>query len=115
MVYLLETDLKYNKKLYIALSEVYGIGNNQAMNICNRLGFTKELLVSDLSMYQINKINKFVKESTLIVNEELQKQKQFVNKRLLDIKSYKGIRKFKGYPVRGQRTHTNAKTAKKKF
>jgi len=115
MVYLLETDLKYNKRLHIALSDVYGIGKNQAINICNQLGFTKELFVSDLSIYQINKIDKFVKESVIIVNEELQKQKQLVNKRLLDIKSCKGIRKFKGYPVRGQRTHTNAKTAKKKF
>ena len=90
MVYLLETDLKYNKKLYIALSEVYGIGNNQAMNICNRLGFTKELLVSDLSTYQINKINKFVKESTLIVNEELQKQNR-ANANLVRLVLFRGL------------------------
>ena len=114
MVYLLETDLTNDKPLFLALSEVYGIGLKQSELFCKKLGFSKDIKVYEISNYQKkNIVNLIGNNSFLNINSDLKRKIKFDNKRLLDIKSYRGIRKYKGFPVRGQRTKTNSKTAKK--
>jgi small subunit ribosomal protein S13 len=112
-VYLLETELPENKSVFLALRNVYGIGKSKSVFICKQLGFCFGLKVKDLSGDQIIKLLKLIESSDLIITSDLKKLKQLVTKNLVAIKSYRGLRRINGFPVRGQRTHTNARTAKK--
>ena len=113
MLYLLETNLSENKPVFFALSKVYGIGRNTAFSICKKLGFSMNLKIKDLTQEQITDILQLIDSSNLLLNNELKKFKSFSLKNLVSIKSYRGLRRFRGLPVRGQRTHTNAKSARK--
>jgi small subunit ribosomal protein S13 len=113
MVYLLETELPENKLVFLALKNVYGIGRSKSAFICKQLGFCFGLKVKELTEEQIIKLLKLIESSDLIITSDLKKLKQLITKNLVAIKSYRGLRKIHGFPVRGQRTHTNAKTAKK--
>ena len=112
-MYLLETELPENKSVFLALRNVYGIGKSKSVFICKQLGFCFGLKVKDLSGDQIIKLLKLIESSDLIITSDLKKLKQLVTKNLVAIKSYRGLRRINGFPVRGQRTHTNARTAKK--
>ena len=113
MIYLFETKLYDNKSIIFALSAVYGIGVNQSIKICKKLGFSINLKIKNLSEAQTKKIIKLIETSDLIITSDLKKFKSLLFKTLVSIKSYKGLRKIKGLPIRGQRTHTNSKTARK--
>lgn len=113
MLYILETNLPENKSVFFALTYVYGIGKSTAFNICKKLGFCKNLKIKDLTQEQIIEILQITDLSDLTLNNELKKVKSLTLKNLIQIKSYKGLRRLKGLPIRGQRTHTNAKSAKK--
>lgn len=113
MIYILETKLSEQDSIYYALKNVYGINKFQASLFCKKLGFTLTLKVKDLSEEQILKLLKLIELSDLKITSDLKKLKIFITKRLASIKSYRGLRKIRGLPVRGQRTHTNAKTSKK--
>lgn len=113
MIYLLETELADNKSIFLALKNVYGIGKAKSIFICKQLGFCFSLKVNELSDDQITKLLKLIESSNLIITSDLKKLKQLVTKKLVTIKSYRGLRQINGFPVRGQRTHTNAKTAKR--
>jgi small subunit ribosomal protein S13 len=113
MIYLLETKLPENKSVFFALNSVFGIGKKTSFLICKKLGFSLNLKVKNLSAKQASELLKIIDSSKLIAGTELKKIKLLNFKKLISIKSYKGLRKLKGYPVRGQRTHTNASTAKK--
>lgn len=117
MIYIFETEIKNSKSLLFSLKNVYGLGYFQAKFLCKKLGFSSNLKSSDLSNDQIIKLTKLVENSGLKITNELKKSQIFNLKMLIDIKSYSGLRRIRGLPVRGQRTHTNAKTAKhqKKF
>ena len=113
MAYLFESKLPENKSIHFALKYVFGIGKKQSVLICHKLGFSSNLKVKSLSEDQISQIIKVIDSSNLILANDLKKFKLLVLKRLVLIKSYRGLRRKKGLPVRGQRTHTNAKTARK--
>ena len=113
MIYLFESKLPTNKSVKFGLKSVYGIGANKALVICKKLGFSLNLKIKNLSTFQINQINKIVEFLNLIVANDLRKLILLNKKKLVFIKSYRGLRKKKGLPVRGQRTHTNAKTSRK--
>lgn len=113
MLYLLETKLPENKSVYFALTNVYGIGQNTACIICKKLGFSINLKIKDLTQEQIVEILQLIDLSNLTLNNELKKLKSLTLKKLVSIKSYKGLRRVRGLPVRGQRTHTNAKSSRK--
>jgi small subunit ribosomal protein S13 len=81
--------------------------------VCKKLGFSKNFKTSELSSDQISKLVKIIEKSDLIVTNKLRKLQAFSLRNLVDIKSYKGLRRLNGLPVRGQRTHTNSKTAKR--
>ena len=112
-MYLLETELKENKSIYLALKSVYGIGKSKSFLLCKKLGFCADLKVNELSDDQITKLLKLVESSNLIITSDLKKVKQLVTTKLVTIKSYRGLRRINGFPVRGQRTHSNAKTVKR--
>lgn len=113
MLYLLETNLPDNKPVLFALTNIYGIGRNTAFLICKKLGFSINLKVKDLTQEQIVEILQIVESLNLTLNNELKKFKSLSLKKLVAIKSYRGLRRVRGLPVRGQRTHTNAKSARK--
>jgi len=113
MLYLLETNLPDQKPVFFALARVYGIGEGTAFLICKKLGFSLNLKVKNLNQEQIAEILQLIDTLNLSLNNELKKLKSISLKKLVNIKSYRGLRRVRGLPVRGQRTHTNAKSAKK--
>ena len=115
MVYLFESELPKNKLLSFALCSIYGLGRAHTFSICKKLGFSKNLKVQDLSKEQISKLIKHIESLDLLIAGDLLKVRLLVAKKLVSIKSYRGLRRYQGLPVRGQRTHTNAKTSRKRF
>jgi small subunit ribosomal protein S13 len=89
MIYIFETEILNSKSVQFSLKKIYGLNTFQINSICKKLGFSANLKTSKLATDQI-----------------------FTLKKLVEIKSYSGLRRIKGLPVRGQRTHTNARTAK---
>ena len=77
------------------------------------MGFSRNFKVKNLSKEQINKLIKTIEHLNLKLASDLKKSKILNTKKLISIQSYKGLRKIRGLPIRGQRTHTNAKTSRK--
>ena len=113
MIYLLETELKKNKSIFFALTKIYGINCNTSEKICKKLGFSKNLKVKNLKNKQIKNLISIINDSNIMINNDLKKLKSVKIEKLIFIKSYKGLRRLKKFPVRGQRTRSNANTAKK--
>jgi small subunit ribosomal protein S13 len=112
MTYVLRTYVK-KKYLFYALCAVYGINESLAQQICAKFGFQKTFLTKNLSDKQIYSINKYVEEKEFLIKGDLHRWLKQKIDLLSSIKSYRGLRHRLGLPVRGQRTHTNAKTVKK--
>jgi len=113
MIYILETKLLENKPIYSSLAKIFGIGQYQSFLICKKFGLSYNCNLLKLTPDQITQLIRFIENSGLLINSDLKKSKIMLAKKLVEIKAYKGIRKLKGLPIRGQRTHTNAKTASK--
>ena len=113
MIYILETKLLENKSIYFSLTKVLGVGQSQSFLICKKLGLSSNCKLAYLTPDQIVKLIKFTENLNLLINSNLKKSKILLAKNLVQIKAYRGIRRLRGLPVRGQRTHTNAKTASK--
>ena len=104
-------DLPPNKRIEIGLTYIYGIGRSQANNILKSSGVHPDTKVRELNDDQVNKIRKVIEEQHR-VEGDLRKEISFNIKRLMEIGAYRGLRHRRGLPVRGQRTHTNARTRK---
>jgi len=104
-------DLPPNKRVEIALTYIFGIGRTQASKILSSAGVNVDTKVRDLNDDETNKIRKIIEEQ-LRVEGDLRKEVSFNIKRLMEVGSYRGLRHRRGLPVRGQRTHTNARTRK---
>lgn len=115
MVYLFESELPENKSLGLSLSKIYGIGKNNSLTICKILGFSFNLKIKNLSKENLSELTKTIESFDFTLADDLKKLKSLISKKLISIKNYRGLRSYQGLPVRGQRTHTNAKTAKKKI
>ena len=113
MIYLFESKLPETKTVYFALQYVYGIGKNRSFLICKKLGFSINFKVKNLSVGQINQILKLIESLNFALSNDLKRLNLLAKQKLVSIRSYRGLRRKKGFPVRGQRTHTNAKTAKR--
>jgi small subunit ribosomal protein S13 len=113
MIYIFESDIPENKSVYTSLTSIYGIGKYRSKLLCKILGLSLNFTSENLSKEQINKLIKTVELLSFSLSSDLKKIKVLISKKLISIKSYKGLRHYQGLPVRGQRTHTNAKTAKK--
>jgi small subunit ribosomal protein S13 len=102
-----------NKKVWVALSHIYGVGVITAKKVVEVLKFDEKLTLGELSSAQMDVLRKYVEENYEVEGEL--KQRVFRDiKRLKDIRSYRGIRHKLGLPVRGQRTRHNAHTRKGK-
>lgn len=115
MTFIFDTELVENKQIYHSLTQIYGLGKKQSSFICRKLGFSKNLKVKDLSKDQITELLKLIDVLNLTLASDLKKLKFLSIKNLISIKSYRGFRRNQGLPLRGQRTHTNSKTARKKI
>lgn len=113
MVYFFETELVESKPVIAAVADVYGLGLSTAKFISKKQGFLPNLKVRHLTDSQLTDLKYTILGLRLELAGDLKKIKTLVIKRLISIKSYRGLRMFQGLPVRGQRTHSNARTAKK--
>ncbi len=104
-------DLPRDKKVEIGLTYIYGIGRTTAQQILEKTGVDATLRIRDLSETDVNKLRQAI-ERDVRVEGALRTEIAMNIKRLMDIGSYRGIRHRRGLPVRGQRTHTNARTKK---
>ena len=104
-------DLPREKKVEIGLTYIYGIGRAIAKEILEKTGVSSDLRVRDLNDTDVNKLRQVI-EKDYRVEGALRTEIAMNIKRLMDIGSYRGIRHRRGLPVRGQRTHTNARTKK---
>ena len=104
-------DLPKNKRIEVALTYIYGIGRSSSNKILGILNIDKNLRTFKLDPEQVNKIRKYV-EDEVVVEGELRNIVGLNIKRLVDLRSFRGIRHRKNLPVRGQRTKTNARTRK---
>ena len=102
-----------NKRVEIALTYIHGIGRTTAKRIADELGFPIERRVQDLTDSEVLSIREKI-DKELTVEGDLRRQTAMNIKRLMDLACYRGLRHRRGLPVRGQRTHTNARTRKGK-
>ncbi|MDA0262264.1 MAG: 30S ribosomal protein S13 [Proteobacteria bacterium] len=100
-----------NKRVEIALSYIYGIGRTRARDLCIRLGVPPEKRVNELTESEVIQIRESI-EGDFVVEGDLRREVAMNIKRLMDLGCYRGLRHRRGLPVRGQRTHTNARTRK---
>ena len=101
------------KKIHIALTYIYGIGPKIATELCDQASIDKSKRVNELNDHEINKIREIIDQKH-IVEGDLRRKVSMDIKRLNDLGCYRGLRHRKKLPVRGQRTHTNARTRKGK-
>ena len=106
-------DLPPNKRAVISLQYIYGIGNKSAQDIIAAAGIDPTTRTKDLTEEQARKIREII-EADYKVEGDLRREVTMNIKRLMDLGCYRGLRHRKGLPVRGQRTHTNARTRKGK-
>ena len=104
-------DLPREKKVEIGLTYIFGIGRSRARKIIEKSGVDANLRVRDLTDADVNKLRQVI-DRDFKTEGALRTEVSMNIKRLMDIGSYRGIRHRRGLPVRGQRTHTNARTKK---
>ena len=99
------------KRVPIALTYIHGIGHTAAQTICEAVGIAQQRRVNELSDAEVLAIREHI-DANLTVEGDLRREVQMNIKRMMDLGSYRGLRHRRGLPVRGQRTHTNARTRK---
>jgi small subunit ribosomal protein S13 len=104
-------DLPREKKIEVALQYIYGIGKTTAQAICAKARVNVDTRTKDLTEDEVHRIRDTIEESCT-VEGDLRRETSMNIKRLMDLGCYRGLRHRKGLPVRGQRTHTNARTRK---
>jgi small subunit ribosomal protein S13 len=104
-------DIPNDKHISISLTYIYGIGRSTAESILDTLNIKKSIKTKDLSEDELVKIREYI-ENKYTIEGDLRREVTQNIKRLIEINSYKGIRHKRSLPVRGQRTHTNARTRK---
>jgi small subunit ribosomal protein S13 len=106
-------NLPLNKQVHIALQYIYGIGDHYAEKICEELKIDKSKRVNNLTEDEVLKVRELI-DKTYKVEGDLRRDISLNIKRLRDLGTYRGTRHRKKLPVRGQRTHSNARTRKGK-
>ena len=111
MARLAGVDLPIKKRTEIGLTYIYGIGRTRSKSLCHRAQVNPDKKVADLTEEEINRIRQIL-ETEGSVEGDLRKEISMNVKRLIEMGSYRGLRHRRGLPVRGQRSHTNARTRK---
>ena len=113
MARLAGVDLPREKRLEIELTYIYGVGRTRALATLDATGISGDVRVKDLTDAQLVELRDYI-EGNYKVEGDLRRETAMNIKRLMDLACYRGLRHRKGLPVRGQRTHTNARTRKGK-
>jgi len=100
-----------NKRVVIALTYIHGIGPSVAKQICEKVGLDLTRRVNELTDAEVLQIRETI-DADFMVEGDLRRERMMNIKRLMDLGCYRGLRHRRGLPVRGQRTHTNARTRK---
>jgi small subunit ribosomal protein S13 len=108
---ILGVDLPREKRVEVGLTYIYGIGLSRAKKICAETGVNPDTRVRDLTEEEVVKLRDNI-DANYLVEGDLRRETSQNIKRLMEIGCYRGLRHRKGLPVRGQRTHTNARTRK---
>ncbi len=111
MARLAGVDLPAKKRTEIGLTYIYGIGRTRALSLCHRAKIDPGTKIADLTEEEVNAL-RLILESEGSVEGDLRKEISMNIKRLIEMGAYRGLRHRRGLPVRGQRTHTNARTRK---
>ena len=111
MARLAGVDLPPKKRAEVGLTYIYGIGRTRAKSILYRCGVSFDKKIADLTEEEVSKIRTLL-ENEGAIEGDLRKETSLNIKRLIEMGSYRGMRHRRGLPVRGQRTHTNARTRK---
>jgi len=104
-------NLPTGKRVPVALTYIHGLGINTAIKLCNELKIPLLTKLNELDDIQLSSIRDYI-DANLMVEGDLRREKSMNIKRLMDLGCYRGLRHRRGLPVRGQRTHTNARTRK---
>nr|QOU10668.1 ribosomal protein S13 [Poteriospumella lacustris] len=113
LIRILGNTLDSRKKVYIALTRIYGIGISRSKSILKSLNINPDVKVSDLTIENVSSLRDLLENETFQLEGNLKRLlKQNIN-RLIEIGSYRGKRHLKGLPARGQRTRTNSRTSRK--
>ena len=104
-------DLPLNKRVEVGLTYIYGIGRSRSVDILEKASVSRDVRVKDLTEDDVRKIRQVITDEGK-VEGDLRKDIGMDIKRLMEINCYRGMRHRRGLPVRGQRTHTNARTRK---
>lgn len=118
MINIFETELSQKKSVKFALKQIYGLNLVTSALVCKKLGISTNLKIADVSDEQVFKLVSLIESMDLNLSSDLKKLNAINFKKIVSIKLLRGLRKISGLPVRGQRTHSNSKTAKllnKKF
>ena len=102
-----------NKRVHVALTYIHGIGDHQAVKICGTVGIEESRRVNQLTEQEVISIREAIDQNHM-VEGDLRREVSLNIKRLMDLGCYRGLRHRRNLPVRGQRTHTNARTRKGK-
>lgn len=105
-------DLPRNKNIEIALTYIHGIGRSTARKILEKAQVDSQRKTDELTDVEIAKIREAIDQSNLKIEGDLRREVSMNIKRLMDLGTYRGLRHRRSLPVRGQRTHTNARTRK---
>jgi small subunit ribosomal protein S13 len=105
-------DLPRNKRMEIALTYIYGIGKAKAALILDKAKISPDKRTDDVDENDLRAIRDVLEQGEIKVEGDLRRETSMNVKRLMDLGCYRGLRHRKGLPVRGQRTHTNARTRK---
>ena len=111
MARLVGVDLPRNKRIEIGLTYIYGIGLTTSRKILSETGINPDTRTDDLTEGELSKLRDYI-QNNLTVEGDLHREVSQNVKRLMEIGCYRGLRHRRGLPVRGQRTHTNARTRK---
>ena len=104
-------NLPTNKRVVIALTYIHGIGKVTSKSICDAAGVNVSTRVNQLSEQEVGSIRQHI-DGNVVVEGDLRRERTINIKRFMDLGCYRGLRHRRGLPVRGQRTHTNARTRK---
>jgi small subunit ribosomal protein S13 len=112
MLFIFNKTISDSKSILYSLTILYGINEYQSKKICKNIGINPQITLNKLKNNHVNRLINYINKN-LKVEQLLKKAKTEKINELIEIKSIRGIRQNQGLPVRGQRTHTNAKTSKK--
>jgi small subunit ribosomal protein S13 len=116
MFRILNKNIFFRKNAFLTFKQIYGIGNGLAEKMCVYSGLRKETSLKLLSSESVTMTNLriFLRQNAFLLESNLRRRDEDQIQNLIGLRSYRGNRHSSGYPVRGQRTHTNAKTWKRK-